>query len=281
MNIKVLNAPASELGEGIYLDRKSFRLYWVDITKSKLYQYNIETDQLVNTYKLVGNPSCIFSASDDSLVFADRNGLNLLDLKDGTTSILNVHPSHNSELYRANDGIRLNDGHLLYGTMSFSPENESGKIYYQDYNGITLPYDLGIHIPNTFIQAGNKVFISDSLKQCTYLLEIEHLKKGEVALKVWKDFSKFDYTPDGGTLSRRGNLHIALWDGAAVAVFDQNGKMLQLIDLPVLKPTNCEIYNNRWLYVTSAREDMTPAQLEQYPLSGKTLMVDLGNNYEY
>lgn len=281
MNINVLNAPISELGEGIYLDRESCRLYWVDINKSILYQYDIEANQLVNTFKLVGNPSCIFSVSDESLVYADRIGIKRLNLKDETVSALSTHPLHNAELFRANDGTLLSDGSLLYGTMSFSPENESGKIYCVDSNGNVLSYKLGIHIPNTFIYADNNLFISDSLKQYVYILDLTNFKEGNVSLKVWKDFSKFDYTPDGGCISKKGFIHIALWNGAAIIVLDQNGKLMRLIELPVLKPTNCEIHNNRWLYVTSAREGMTPAQLKQYPLSGNTLVVDLGNNYEY
>ncbi len=98
---------------------------------------------------------------------------------------------------------------------------------------------------------------------------------------MWKDFSNEEYTPDGGFLSDRGYVHLALWDGAAILVLNQNGEEVNKIKLPVLRPTNCSIYKNRWLYVTSASDDMTNEQLELYPLSGKTLVVDLGNNYEF
>lgn len=281
MNVKALNTPLSELGEGIYIDKKLCILYWVDINKSILYQYDIKADQLVKTFYLVDNPSCILSASYDSLIYVDRTGVKRLDLKGGAVTVLSTHPFHNSELFRANDGTLLSDGGLLYGTMSFIPENSPGKIYYRDCYGITSSYEFGIHIPNTFTQIGNNILISDSLKKCIYALEITSLQDGIVELKEWKDLSTFEYTPDGGCLSYKGNLHIALWNGAAVAIFNKHGEMLKLIKVPVLKPTNCEIYNNRWLYVTSAREGMTAAQLKQYPLSGNTLVVDLGDNYEY
>ena len=47
MNIEILNTPSSELGEGIYLDKEHQRLYWVDITGGKLYQYDLLKNKLI------------------------------------------------------------------------------------------------------------------------------------------------------------------------------------------------------------------------------------------
>ncbi|WP_417698672.1 SMP-30/gluconolactonase/LRE family protein, partial [Psychromonas sp.] len=143
-------------------------------------------------------------------------------------------------------------------------------------------HEVGIHIPNTFIPFQNRLYLSDSLLQRTYVLDLSQENGlSEEALVLWKDFSDCAYTPDGGCISKRGYLHIALWDGSAIGVFDKDGSTMQHIVLPVLKPTNCTLLDNRWLYVTSAREGMTGEQLGVYPLSGKTLVVDLGDDYEY
>jgi sugar lactone lactonase YvrE len=279
MNIRALNAPASELGEGIFIDKVSKRLYWVDINNSNLFQYSLDEDKLLNTFDLKEYPSCIFSATKSSLIYSDSHGVKSLCLESGESLTQSCHPHHDPEKHRANDGVFLNDGSKLYGTMSYVPSEHAGKIYRQDLSGKIEAFDLGIHIPNTFIQVENKVFISDSLKQCTYELNLATLE--EKSQTLWRDFSEHRYTPDGGCVSDRGYLHIALWDGASIGVFDITGALMRYIDLPVLRPTNCQILDNRWLYVTSASENMTEEQKIKYPQSGKTLVLDLGNNYEY
>ena len=129
---------------------------------------------------------------------------------------------------------------------------------------------------------GDRLYLSDSLLRHTYILQLKDLNfLSSNDLTLWKDFSDCDYTPDGGFISKRGYLHIALWDGSAIGVFDMDGNLMHEIVLPVLKPTNCVLFDNRWLYVTSAKEGMTKEQLLKYPLSGKTLQVDLGVDYEY
>lgn len=177
----------------------------------------------------------------------------------------------------------MSNGNLIFGTMSFEPEKAVGKIYtWNNHNNVMKSHELGIHIPNTFIFSEDCVYLSDSLLQRTYILQLKDLNfLSRDDLTLWKDFSDCTYTPDGGFISKRGYLHIALWDGCAIAVFDKDGNLMHEIVLPVLKPTNCVLLNNRWLYVTSAKEGMTKEQLLKYPLSGRTLQVDLGVDYEY
>lgn len=282
MDIKALNTSASGLGEGIFLDQEQMKLYWVDINSSKLFHYDLIRNKLASTYELKNNPSCIFSVSESLLTYVDAEGINEICTITGTVSRIAGHIEHNSIEFRANDGVVLADGRLIFGTMSFNPDREAGKIYTLDKNKMFNAYKLGIHIPNTFIVFNDNLYISDSLKQCTYTLKfkVDGLLDTE-SLTLWRDFSNCSYTPDGGCISQKGYLHIALWDGAAVGVFNQKGDVIKTISLPVLRPTNCILLENRWLYVTSAREGMTNAQLRQYPLSGKTLVVDLGVSYEY
>ncbi|MEJ2767034.1 SMP-30/gluconolactonase/LRE family protein [Photobacterium sp. MCCC 1A19761] len=279
MGIKVLKTPASELGEGVFLDKMTQKLYWLDIVNNNLYQYSLREDKLINTFALEGNPSCIFSVSDESLTYVNNVGVKQVNLIDGTTKLQVIHSKHCPKKLRANDGVVLSDSSIIYGTMGYSPEVEEGKIYRLDKKGRVNVYELGVRIPNTFIEFDNKLLVSDSLKQRIYEIDLIHSQ--EPQLRLWKDFSSSNYTPDGGCLSERGYVHVALWDGSAIAVMDENGKVVRKVDLPVLRPTNCIIYANRWLYVTSAYEGMTEAQLEKYPLSGKTLEIDLGSNYDY
>ncbi|MEZ8544031.1 SMP-30/gluconolactonase/LRE family protein [Vibrio splendidus] len=282
MNIEVLNTPVSELGEGIYLDKELQRLYWVDIIKGYIYQYDILGDRLVKKIKVDNFPSCILSANKNNLIYIDNAGIKKVFFADDSTSTISCHPEHSALDFRANDGSILADGSILYGTMCYSPDEKAGKIYHVDIQGVVKSYNLGIHIPNTFIEIDNGVFLSDSLKKKIYFLNVGNIGDfDDTTLGMWNDFSKYDYTPDGGCLSQKGYLHIALWGGAAIGIFSKSGMLMKYIPLPVLQPTNCVIYNNRFLYVTSAREGMSAEHLIEFPLSGQTIVVDLGSNYEY
>lgn len=283
MKIKPLESPVTELGEGVFLDVNFSMLYWVDIIGNKIYQFDLNKHQLTRVFDVDGNPSCIVTITNNNLYFLDNKGVSVLNVDTGCVERVHAHTGHCSEVSRANDGTSLIDGRLLYGTMAYKPEEMPGKIYIYDASHNSLiSSQLGIHIPNTFIQTKSSIYISDSLNKKTYSLSLgSDAKSASMSIELWKDFTDEDYTPDGGCESEKGFLHIALWGGAAIGVFDDMGKQVKRINLPVLQPTNCVIYNKRWLYVTSALEGMTSTQLEKYPLSGKTIVVDLGLDYEY
>lgn len=283
MVITELDTEASELGEGIFIDEVNSILYWLDINKSYIYQYDLNIMHLKRCYKVSNNPSCIYFADNDQVQYIDNEGVKRLCLKSEKVLTLSLHEYHSSTDFRANDGVKLLDGKLIYGTMSYEPVSSPGKLYiYDSYHKSNYCFELGIHIPNTFIQLKEKLYISDSLKQKTYKLDLTNINyKEKLTLDLWRDFSDERYTPDGGCLSSGGFLHIALWGGNGVGVFKETGELVSMIDIPALQPTNCKIYRSRWLFITTAKEGMSERQLSYYPSSGKTFMIDLGENYEY
>lgn len=283
MVITELNTEASELGEGIFIDEINSNLYWLDINRNNIYQYDLKAMYLKNCYKVSNNPSCIYFADDEQILYIDNEGTKRLCLQSEKVSTINAHKYHSSIDFRGNDGVKLADGKLVYGTMSYDPVSSAGRLYINDLCGkLIYCFEPGIHIPNTFIQVKDKLYISDSLKQKTYILDLTYISsKEKLTLELWQDFSGEKYTPDGGCLSQGGFLHIALWGGNAIGVFKDTGELVSMIDIPALQPTNCAIYKSRWLFVTTAKEGMSVHQLSNYPSSGKTFMIDLGENYEY
>ena len=69
---------------------------------------------------------------------------------------------------------------------------------------------------------------------------------------------------------------ISLWDDSSIGVFSKKGELLQRIDLPVKRPTNCKFdLSQNQLWITSAYEGLTNKQLLKYPLSGDTFVFDV------
>ena len=80
--------------------------------------------------------------------------------------------------------------------------------------------------------------------------------------------------PDGGCLVEDFAL-IALWDGAAIGVFDKSGTLLEKLSVPVVRPTTCKFdQSSSKLWITSAYEGLSEEQKSLFPASGNTLVYD-------
>ena len=69
----------------------------------------------------------------------------------------------------------------------------------------------------------------------------------------------------------------ARWGGSCVVRHAPDGSVDRIVEVPVPQVT-CPCFGGkdlRTLYITTAREHMTPAQLEQYPLSGSVFAIEV------
>jgi sugar lactone lactonase YvrE len=68
----------------------------------------------------------------------------------------------------------------------------------------------------------------------------------------------------------------AFWDGAHLTRFDPAGRVAEVVEVPVLRPTSLAFGGPdlRTMYISSASIDLTERQLEQWPLSGTVLQRD-------
>ena len=276
MEIDVLDTPSAILGEGIFFEQQSGNLYWVDIIDNKIFQYSTAEKKLIAVFDVALNPSCILELEGNRLIYTNSKGIASLDLFDGKAEQKSII-KHDNQIYRSNDGVKLDSGGYIFGTMGFQPYNTQGKIYKTTSRYELETVELGIHIPNTFIELESKILISDSYKQVTYSYPKNLVGKPS----IWADFSKETFTPDGGILTPNGRIFIAMWGGAKVLEMSLKGEVIRSIDLPALQPTNCLLAQDNWLYVTTAKEGLNEEQLANYPLSGNTFRINLGCINEY
>lgn len=263
------------MGEGIYFDEENRYIYWVDIVQSVICRKSIESsDCSYETFAYGESPSAVLSVSEGVIKFLDKTGVCLLDTKSEKIISLYKTPNNQAQGYRANDATILKDDSILYGIMYQEPSEKECSLYRISAGRVDELKGLTFNIPNTFIELENEILISDSLKQCVYSIGKNFDKK--IVKILWKDFSDSCYTPDGGCRDKHGNIYISMWDGYCVLILDNNGDEINRIRLPVPRPTNCVLVDERWLYVTSAREGLTERQLEKYPLSGNVFVVDIG-----
>ena len=95
------------------------------------------------------------------------------------------------------------------------------------------------------------------------------LEKGHISNK--KEFVKYEKGyPDGSTVDSEGGLWSCRWGGSSVVRFDSNGKLDEVIELPVANVTSCTFggENLDTLFITTARWSMTAEQINQNPIAG-------------
>lgn len=271
----VFHNAESSLAEGLYIDAAGQRLFWVDIDKGEILEKSYDGREF-RQYSVGRQPSALLCLRGRKLMFCNSDGVAELNTESGEITLLSKNPEtgHAPE-FRSNDGVTLPGGGWIYGTMECAPTGINGGLYFFD-GSMTKSLDTVIGIPNGFIPLSDSdILIADSYTGRVNLFRLEYKTRSIHFQRCWHDFGSTGPVPDGGCVGRNGEVYIALWDGAGIAVLDQSGRLKQTLPLPVPRPTNCKLAGNETLYVTSARTGLSDAQLAEYPLSGSVLGIQL------
>lgn len=265
---KVINSNC-KLGEGLCIQNGN--VGWVDIISNQIFLAN---DFSIDVFPTKNKPSVIYDIFENEIIFGSDVGLTLLNRLTEVEIILeNSSHMHNAIDFRSNDGGRCAQHQLLGFMHRKEPETKPGFIYRVSGDTWSLLDDT-IHIPNTFVEIDpSKILISDSLTGKIWLLELDS-NGALLNKKIWAEL-EVGKEPDGGCRIADFVL-IAIWDGAAIAVFTKDGELIEKLTLPVIRPTNCKYDAQKGqLWVTSASEGLSKDQLKEYPDSGNTFVFDL------
>jgi sugar lactone lactonase YvrE len=169
-------------------------------------------------------------------------------------------------------------GGFWIGTMSRRGGQDVGAgTVYQYRSGMLETVLPNITIPNStcFSPDGRTAYFADTtttiIRKCPIDPETG-LPAGE-----WTEFARTDGlgSPDGAVVDSEGYLWSARWGGSAVVRHAPDGSVDRIVELPVSRVT-CPCLGGddlRTLYITTAREHMTPEELEKEPLSGSIFSI--------
>ena len=272
------------LGEGITYSSVNNNLYWLDINNiSKLFKLNLSS----NKNEIFQLPEIVTASSiksDDELILASNNGLNLFTISNKKYErIIDIEDQLIST--RSNDGGSDAHGRFWLGTMQNNFDKDGndipikknvGKLYKIEVNKKVTVVEEGLGIPNTFVWSPNntKFYFTDTLNGeiLSYNFKLE---EGELSNK--NTFSSFDRGfPDGSTIDTDGCLWNCRWGGSCVVRFTPDGKVDQIIEMPVQNITNCVFGGKdmKTLFITTASNKGE----NQNDLDGSLFAVNL--NYQ-
>jgi len=236
--------------------------------------------ELSEVFNTGGIPAGLAFAPDGALWIADEgdniHGLLRVDLDVGTSEII-ANSFEGEPLNGANDLVFGADGTVYFSDpWRSSLENPVGGFYRLLPNGDLDRIDAGLAFPNgvAIDPSGSYVYLAET--QRNRILRYAIKSDGSMGeLEHWAD-TPTPPGPDGMAFAANGELFSARFNGWGVDVYGVDGSLLEHIDIPGAKTTNCCFGGpeNKTLYVT----DVDTEALYTVELSVAGLALNDGRN---
>lgn len=264
------------LGEGPYwhVDRQSF--FWVDIENGKLFEHNLSTGK-TDTKSFPHRLAVVLEGKENELILGLDCKLARYNLE---TNELNWLAEVDQEfpLHRFNDGKVDPNGRVWIGTLSTLFTEGAGSLYRigKDLKPEKQLDQLTISNGMAWTEDNKTFYFIDTptrqIKAFHFDLESGEIEFKRIAIQIPEELG----FPDGMCIDRDGMLWVAHYGGSGVYRWDLlTGELLDKIDLPVPHVTSCCFggENLDTLLITTAQENLSEAQLKEFPLSGDVFLV--------
>lgn len=266
-----------QLGEGLHWNSFDNCLYWVDIRRNRIHQFNPESQ--LHLYRTFTESVCwVVHNQLGEMVAGFASGIYRVDFARGERTVIVQPPEPSSN--RLNDASIDPSGCLWFGTMDDSEQLPTGKLYrmanmserpqvvddgYVVSNGPVITPDSRVMYHNSTLERTIYRFILDS--------------RGMPVTK--EPFAKFEDDmgcPDGMIMDAEGGLWVAQWGGHGIVRYSEDGNIDVRIELPVPQVTNVCFggKNLDRLFVTTAYQGLSLQQRLKYPQAGCLFELNVG-----
>ncbi|MFI5151828.1 MAG: SMP-30/gluconolactonase/LRE family protein [Chitinophagales bacterium] len=267
------------LGEGPFWYAEKKLCLWVDIENCRLFAYDW-VNAAVRSWSFDHNPSLIVEDLSGHLLLGMSEGIARFNLENGQPDWVVALESEQKDR-RTNDGACDSEGRLWVGTMHLNCLEGQGSLYCIDQDRVPVRRLEKNSIPNGLVWSkdNSRMYYIDSPKQSVQSFLFDP-KSGSIQyekdiIQIPRDMG----APDGMAIDREGLLWIAHWGGSGVYRWDpSNGKCIDKIEVAAPHVTSCAFVGEDLdhLFITSARQELTKDQLDQFPASGDCFLVKPG-----
>jgi len=289
--------PASDesyvLAEGPVWDGARNRVLWVDINghhvlTGELLTDELQGDRIVETERLSfpGTVGAVVCSAAGELLFAGPRQL-LTVGPDGSVATAPgpdlIPPDKNSRL---NDGGCDPSGRFLVGSLNLDdrpdPDNtdapDDEQLLRIDPSGrvTVIDDDLGLSNGLAWSPDGSWFYSIDTKPGLIWIRSYDSDSGRYGERRVFLKIS--NGSPDGMCLDAEGNLWVAIWGAGEVRCFSPTGEPLAIVEVAAPHTTSVAFVgpNLDTLLITTATEQLSTAQLDQYPDSGKLFTASVG-----
>jgi sugar lactone lactonase YvrE len=260
------------VGESPLWHVESARLYWVDIQSKKVHRFDPLSGKN-ESFTLPDIVTCLAFRRQGGLILTLRKNFAFFDPDSGALEILGAVESDLPQ-NRFNDGRCDPQGRFWAGTMGDKDwKAPVGNLYRLDKDGKIKCAKTHVCCSNgtAWSPDGKTMYHTETFRYTIFAYDFEPLT-GEISRR--RAFAEMDPKgkafPDGLTVDAEGGVWSNHVGAGRIVRYLPDGKIDRIIEMPVPRATGCAFGgpNLDTLYITSARETMTPAELELYPLSG-------------
>ena len=265
-----------ELGEGPFWHPLLERLFWFDILNRTMLSAGTD-GHIVDRIVFKDTVSAAAVVDRDTLAVVQSGALLRYDfVTDTSTPIIGIEEDVPTN--RSNDSRMDRSGGFWIGTMGRRAEDGAGGVYQYRNGGVTKVIDK-IRIPNSicFSPDGRTAYFTNAGKMI-----VRCLLDPETGLPIgpWEDFYTMEGLggADGSVVDSEGFVWNARWGGGAVIRISPQGKLDQVIEVPGVTRVSGPAFGGKdmkTLYLTTARENMTPEEIEQQTYAGSVFAIDV------
>jgi len=258
------------LAETPIWDRRNKCLYWTDMFKGDIYEYNPAAglERKWSTGRVIG--SAVPSENPDILFTALEDGMYRMDKASGALSpIVSPEPGNTKNFH--NDSRIDSEGRIFTSTVAHSyitpsyTADQKGAFYQIERDGTVKKLLDGVNQLNCMVWNldNTRMWVADTYNKRLLEWNYDPAQGATGSYRVVLDFNGKQGTPDGMSVDIEGNLYICHWSGK-ISVWDKNLTWKEDMSFPVDQVCACGFGGEdmKDFYVTTARFNYTPEQLK-------------------
>jgi sugar lactone lactonase YvrE len=257
------------VGESPVWDAAQGILWWVDIPAGRVHRLDLAgLEQGLDVGQPVG---AVALRARGGLVLAVADGFTALD-----PATARLDPIASVEADR--DDTRMNDGkcdaggRFWAGTLAHDFRSGAGTLYRLETSGKVTAQVTGVTCSNglDWSPDGRTMYYVDSVPGVIYAFDFDPDAGSISRRRVLVEATPGNGNPDGLTVDAEGYLWVAMWDGWAVRRYAPDGRLQDIVPIPVGQVTSCTFggVGLDEVYVTTARQGLSAEEVARQPLAG-------------
>lgn len=259
-------------GEGPFWDERAARLRFVDMLAGDV--VTLLPTGTVTRRHIADVAAVVRSREQGGYLVAVERGFALLD--DDWNHIETVR-AFDSPTVRMNEGNVDPQGRFYCGSMAYDVASGAGSLYRFDPDRSVHAVLESVSIPNglQWSADGSRALHADTGTGRIDAYDVDSDAGLLLDPRPFITVDGADGAPDGTAMDDEGGLWVALWGGGAVRRYDADGRLSEVVDLPVTNVTSCAFAGagSSALYITTSRQGVDPSA---EPSAGAIFRVDVG-----
>ncbi|MEV4276875.1 SMP-30/gluconolactonase/LRE family protein [Actinoplanes xinjiangensis] len=255
------------LGEGPVWDAARRRLLWVDIVAGEVHEGRLDGRiEPVRTWSFDRSVGAVAVAESGDLLVAEERTLTRVHTDGSRTHLARVLPDEAPG--RLNDGAVDPSGRFLVGSLGGDREV---LVRFENGGCTTIDDDLTLSNGLAWSPSGDRFYSVDTLSRHVYVRDYPTGARSVL-------FTVTDGHPDGLCVDAAGNLWLAVWGGGRVECRSPAGELLAVVEVDAPHTSSAAFAGPDLdvLVITTATEDLSPADLARHPLSGRLFTARVG-----